>query len=70
MRDLIAVAYDDGATAEKLRGELAQLTREHVIEIEDAVVVTRDAEGKASVGQRALRDRLGRPDVSVGAVGA
>jgi uncharacterized membrane protein len=51
MSDLIAVAYPDRQTAEKVRDELARLTREHVIEIEDAVVVTRDAEGKVKLHQ-------------------
>jgi uncharacterized membrane protein len=51
MSDLIAVAYDDRATAETVRDELAQLTREHVIEIEDAVVVTREPDGKVKLHQ-------------------
>jgi uncharacterized membrane protein len=51
MSDLIAVAYDDRATAETVRNELIQLTREHVIEIEDAVVVTREADGKVKLHQ-------------------
>jgi uncharacterized membrane protein len=51
MSDLIAVAYDDRDTAERVRSELAQLTREHVIEIEDAVVVTRDDNGKVKLHQ-------------------
>ena len=49
MSDLIAVAYDDRAG--KVRAELAQLTREHVIEIEDAVVVTREPGGKVKLHQ-------------------
>src|SRR5689334_7789477 len=51
MSDLIAVAYEDRATAEKVRDELAQLTREHVIEIQDAVVVTRGSDGKVKLHQ-------------------
>src|SRR5918992_1913948 len=51
MSDLIAVAYDDRATAEKVRDELAQLTREHVIEIEDAVVAERRDDGKIKLHQ-------------------
>jgi uncharacterized membrane protein len=51
MSDLIAVAYPDRATAEQVRGELIRLTREHVIEIEDAVVVTREANGKVKLHQ-------------------
>ena len=51
MSDLIAVAYDDRETAEKVRSVLAQLTREHVIEIADAVVVTREPNGKVKLHQ-------------------
>ena len=51
MSDLIGVAYDDRATAENVRQELARLTREHVIEIEDAVVVTREPDGKVKLHQ-------------------
>jgi uncharacterized membrane protein len=51
MSDLIAVAYPDQATAEQVRDELARLTREHVIEIEDAVVVTRQPNGKVKLHQ-------------------
>jgi uncharacterized membrane protein len=51
MSDLIAVAYDDRATAERVRDELATLTREHVIEIEDAVVVERREDGKVKLHQ-------------------
>ena len=51
MSDLIAVAYPDQATAEKVRDDLARLTREHVIEIEDAVVVTREPNGKVKLHQ-------------------
>ena len=51
MSDLIAVAYHDRVTAERVRDELAQLTREHVIEIDDAVVVTRDEKGKVKLHQ-------------------
>jgi uncharacterized membrane protein len=51
MSDLIAVAYPDRATAEKVRDELVRLTREHVIEIEDAVVATREGDGKVKLHQ-------------------
>jgi uncharacterized membrane protein len=51
MSDLIAVAYPDRATAENVRNELARLTREHVIEIEDAVVATREPDGRVKLHQ-------------------
>jgi uncharacterized membrane protein len=49
--NLIAVAYPDQPTAERVRDELARLTREHVIEIEDAVVVTRQPDGNVKLHQ-------------------
>jgi uncharacterized membrane protein len=51
MSDLVAVAYPDQQTAETVRQRLAQLTREHVIELADAVVVTRDQDGKVHLHQ-------------------
>jgi uncharacterized membrane protein len=51
MSDLIAVAYPDRATAESVRGTLVDLVSQHVIELEDAVVVTRDDEGKVHLHQ-------------------
>jgi uncharacterized membrane protein len=51
MSDLIAVAYPDKQTAEQVRARLLQLTTEHVIELEDAVVVDRDEDGKIKLHQ-------------------
>jgi uncharacterized membrane protein len=51
MSDLIAVAYPDRETAEKVRGTLGQLAVEPVIELDDAVVVTRDEKGKVKLHQ-------------------
>lgn len=51
MSDLIAIAYDDESAAERVRQELGQLTKEKIIELDDAVVVTRDAEGKVKLHQ-------------------
>jgi len=49
--DLIAVAYPDRETAETVRQRLAQLTLEHMLELEDAVVVDRDEDGKVKLHQ-------------------
>jgi uncharacterized membrane protein len=49
--DLIAVAYPDKNTAEQVRDRLLRLTAEHVIELEDAVVVDRDENGKVKLHQ-------------------
>jgi uncharacterized membrane protein len=51
MSDLIAVAYPDRETAERVRQTLGQLAVEHVIELDDAVVVTRDQKGKVKLHQ-------------------
>ena len=51
MSDLIAVAYPDRETAETVRQKLAQLTLEHTLELEDAVVVDRDENGKVKLHQ-------------------
>jgi uncharacterized membrane protein len=53
MSDLIAVAYPDKETAETVRRTLAQLQTERVIELADAVVVTRDDKGKVKLHQAA-----------------
>ena len=51
MSDLIAIAYPDQETAERVRQTLGQLTVEHVLELDDAVVVTRDQSGKVKLHQ-------------------
>lgn len=49
--DLIAVAYPEKDTAEAVRDRLVQLMSEHVIELEDAVIVDRDENGKVKLHQ-------------------
>jgi uncharacterized membrane protein len=49
--DLIAVEYPDKQTAEEVRVRLLQLMAEHVIELEDAVIVDRDESGKVKLHQ-------------------
>ena len=51
MSDLIAVAYPDKNTAEQVRDRLIRLTAEHVIELEDAVIVDRDEKGRVKLHQ-------------------
>jgi uncharacterized membrane protein len=51
LSDLIAVASPDNVTAENVRERLRQLTVEHVLELEDAVIVTRDDDGKVHLHQ-------------------
>jgi uncharacterized membrane protein len=53
MSTLIAIAYPDVATATQVRDTLAAAMKEHIIELEDAVVVTRDGDGKIKLHQAA-----------------
>ena len=51
MSNLIAVAFDSRGTAEEVMGTLGRLQKEHSIELEDAVIVTRDDKGKVKLHQ-------------------
>jgi uncharacterized membrane protein len=51
MSTLVAIAYPDAETAEKVRAELVQATKEHLIQLEDAVVVEHRADGKIKLHQ-------------------
>ena len=51
MSNLVAVAFPDRATAEEVLATLARLQTEHSIELEDAVIVTRDDKGKVKLHQ-------------------
>ena len=51
MSDLIAIAYPDKQTAETVRGKLAELMMQRSIELEDAVVVDREPDGKIKLHQ-------------------
>ena len=51
MSTLIAVAYPDAATAERVRAELVQATKEHLLQLEDAVIVEHEPGGKVKLRQ-------------------
>jgi uncharacterized membrane protein len=51
MSDLVAIAYPDQATAERARGRLADAIKARIIELDDAVIVTRDEDGKVKLHQ-------------------
>jgi uncharacterized membrane protein len=51
MSTLVAIAYPDTATAEQVRQELMQATKEHLVRLEDAVVVEHQADGKIKLHQ-------------------
>jgi uncharacterized membrane protein len=51
MSTLVAIAYPDAGTAEQVRTELVQLTKEHLLSLEDAVVVEHRPDGKIKLHQ-------------------
>jgi uncharacterized membrane protein len=51
MSNLIAVAFDDEFKAHELRVELMKLQKEYLIQLEDAVVVTRNEQGQPKLDQ-------------------
>ena len=76
MSELVAIAYPDVETAERVRQELIQATKEHILQLEDAVVVEHQADGKRRTrlavdqdprgevgqGRAAGGDQLGEPE--------
>jgi uncharacterized membrane protein len=51
MSNLIVVGFENQADAFAMRAELVKLQSQYLIEMEDAVVVTRDAKGKVQLHQ-------------------
>lgn len=51
MSDLVVVAFENEADAEKLQADMKRLQKEHLITLEDAAVVVRKADGKVRVKQ-------------------
>ena len=51
MSHLVAVIFDDEATAFEMRAALVKMQKEYLVELEDAVVVTRDQKGKTRLDQ-------------------
>lgn len=51
MSTLIAVVFEDEATAFEMRAALAKMQKNYLLEMEDAVVVTRDQNGKTKLHQ-------------------
>jgi uncharacterized membrane protein len=51
MSSLVAINYDSRATAEEVLATLGRLQTEHAIQLEDAVVVTRNEDGKVKLHQ-------------------
>src|SRR6516162_4287751 len=53
MANLVAIAFPEPGKAFELRARLVDLQKEYLIEMEDIVVVTRDANGKVQLHQAA-----------------
>ena len=51
MGTLLAIAYPDLATAEQVRATLVEATKEHLAELEDAVIVEHRTDGKMKLHQ-------------------
>jgi uncharacterized membrane protein len=51
MSNLVAMVYDDEATAFAVRAELVKMQKEFLVELEDSVVVTRNKNGKVKLDQ-------------------
>jgi uncharacterized membrane protein len=51
MSTLVAIGYPDPETAEKVRQELVEATKEHLVTLEDAVVVVHGEDGKIKLNQ-------------------
>src|SRR5215471_15968491 len=59
MADLVIIAYDTEATAEAARKKLLELQKEYVIELGDAVVAVRQADGQVKLNQLVNMTALG-----------
>ena len=51
MSNLVVISFPEEQLAFELRAALAKMQKEYLIDMEDVVVVTRDAEGKAKLHQ-------------------
>jgi uncharacterized membrane protein len=51
MSTLVAIAYPDRDTADQVRQELIRATKEHILNLEDAVVVEHQLDGKIKLHQ-------------------
>ncbi|WP_051467998.1 DUF1269 domain-containing protein [Actinomadura oligospora] len=51
MSDLVAIAYNDVETAKRVREKVRELQTQHIIEVQDAVVVERREDGKIKLHQ-------------------
>ncbi|KAB1980523.1 DUF1269 domain-containing protein [Streptomyces triticiradicis] len=59
MSNLFVIAYDDVATASQVRDKLFELSKQHLVELEDAVVVERSEDGKVKLHQAVSHTAIG-----------
>ncbi|WP_328870848.1 DUF1269 domain-containing protein [Streptomyces sp. NBC_00287] len=59
MSDLFVIAYNDVATANQVREKLFELSKQHLVELEDAVVVERHQDGKIKLHQAVSHTAVG-----------
>ena len=59
MSELVAISYPDRQMAEVVRDILRELEAQHAIELDDAVVASRDRKGKLKLEQSHRRERSG-----------
>jgi uncharacterized membrane protein len=51
MKDLVFIAFPSEAEAEKVRSKLIDMQKHYLIEVDDAVIATRDAKGRVKLNQ-------------------
>lgn len=68
MADLVCVAFDDAATADRALTELTALQKEYLIKMSDACVVVRSSDGEVHLKQAVQLTKIGA--ASGGASGA
>jgi uncharacterized membrane protein len=54
MSDLVAIAYADLATAQQVAGNVAEMQKAHLVQLEDLVVVERRQDGKVKLHQPSM----------------
>lgn len=54
MANLVAIAYDDLGTAQQAMATVGELVKEHSLEIEDAVIVEKQQDGKIKLHQPSM----------------
>jgi uncharacterized membrane protein len=59
MSTLIAIGYPDAATAEEVRQTMVQATKEHILQLQDAVVVEHRPDGKIKLHQAVSTTGMG-----------